>query len=185
MSRSQYSEHRWTECRVSNAVPRTITWINEVVSLSWGRDTRPLVKTHFIGSFDTVQIIWNKVKSIAALYDAAMACTREERFPFPTRDDLAMAFALSNYGAYSNPELLPASVRHILSDNSLVQFPCITGTVEEFDQECQYVSTLLRGRPVEDWEQYWGGILKGDIEDGEVDFKAVQSRYADYRPRAS
>ena len=57
--------------------------------------------------------------------------------------------------------------------------------MEEFDEECQYVSTLLRDRPVKDWEQYRDGILEGDIEDGEVDFKAVQSRYADYRPRAS
>ena len=97
MSTSPYSEHRWTECRVSNAVPRTITWINEAVSLSWGRDNRPLVKTHFIGSFDTVQIIWNKVKSVAALYAAVVACTRDERSPFPTRDDLAMAFAPPNW----------------------------------------------------------------------------------------
>lgn len=185
MSTSPYSEHRWTECRVSNAVPRTITWINEAVSLSWGRDNRPLVKTHFIGSFDTVQIIWNKVKSVAALYAAVVACTRDERSPFPTRDDLAMAFAPPNLGAYSNPELLPASVRHTLSGNSLVQFPRIIGTMEEFDEECQYVSTLLRDRPVKDWEQYRDGILEGDVEDGEVDFKAVQSQYADYRPRAS
>jgi len=183
MSESQYMEEWWTDCRVSDAVLRTITWINEATSLSWGRNTHPLFKTQLIGPFDTVQFIWNKVRAIAALYIAAMDCTHDRRSPFPTRDDLALAFANEGDAACSDPELLPKSVKHILSGNSLVRFPCVMGTLDEFDEECQYVSTLLRDRPKEDWEAYRNSILEGIIEEEGMDFKTVQSRYADHRPR--
>ncbi|KAI4642467.1 uncharacterized protein J4E79_011529 [Alternaria viburni] len=184
MSESPYMKRWWTNCDVSDAVLRTVTWINEATSLSLGGNARPPFRTHFVGPFDTVQLVWNKVKDVAALYTAATACTQAQRSPFPTRDDLALVFA--NYGdaAYSDPELLPASVRHILSGNSLVQFPCIIGTLDEFDEECQYVSTLLQDRNKEDWEAYRNSILEGIIEEEGVDFKTVQSRYADHRPRA-
>ena len=113
-----------------------------------------------------------------------MDCTHDQRSTFPTRDDLALAFANEKDAACSDPELLPTSVKHILSGNSLVQFPCIIGTLDEFDEECQYVSTLLRDRPNEDWEAYRNSILEGVIEEEGVDFKTVQSRYADCCPRA-
>ena len=95
-----------------------------------------------------------------------------------------MAFANRRDAAFSNPELLPTSVGHILSDDSLVCFPCILGTVDEFNQECEYVSSLLRDRPKEEWEAYRNSILEGVIEEEGVDFKTVQSRYADCCPRA-
>jgi len=182
MSNSQHMEELWTDCRVSDAVLRSITWINEASSLSWGRNTHPPFKTQLIGPFDTVQLIWNKVRAVAALYAAAMACTHAQRSPFPTRDDLALAFANEKDAACSDPELLLISVKHILSGNSLVQFPCIIGTLDEFDEECKYVSTLLRDRLKEDWEGYRDSILEGVIEEEGVDFKTVQSRYADHRP---
>ena len=174
---------------MDDAVLRTISWINEAVSLSWGRDTRPSIKTHFVGPFDTVQLIWNKVKAVAALYAAAVACAHEKRQPFPTRDDLAMAFANQDEAAYSSPETLLSSVKHILSDDSLVHFPCILGTMSEFDQECEYVSSLLRDRPKEEWEAYRNSILEGVIEEEGMDFKSIQSRYvyayADYGPHVT
>ena len=168
---------------VPEGVLRTITWINEAISLSWGRSNRLSLVTHFVGPYDTVQLIWNKVKSVAALYAAAVICTQDQRSPFPTRDDLAMAFANEDDAAFSNSDLLPVSVRHILSENSLVQFPCILGTIDEFNQECQYVSALLWDRPRSDWEAHRNSILQGVLEDDEVDFKTVQSRYAEYGGR--
>ena len=172
----------WTECRVQDAVLRTITWINEATSLSWDRTGRLSVKTHFVGPHDTVQLIWNRVKAVAALYSAAVVCTRDQCDPFPRRDDLALAFAHEDDAAFSNPELLPVSVRHILSDDSLVKFPCIMGTLDEFEKECEYIYSILRGRPKEDWELHWKRTLEGVIEEEGVDFKTVQSRYADHRP---
>jgi hypothetical protein len=70
---------------------------------------RPSLTTRFEGPYDTMQLIWNKVKSVAALYSAAMTCTQNQSRPFPTWDELAMAFSNEDDAAFSNPELLPAS----------------------------------------------------------------------------
>jgi hypothetical protein len=114
--------------------------------------------------------------AVAALYSAAMTCTQNQSRPFPTRDELAMAFSNEDDTAFSNPELLPASVRLILSGDSHVYLPCIIGTIVEFDEECAYISGLLGDRPREDWEAH----LEGVLDDPEVDFKAILSQYADY-----
>ena len=178
MSESQYMEEWWTDCRVSDAVLRTITWINEATSLSWGRNAHPPFKTQLIGPFDTVQFIWNKIRAVGALYAAAMDCTQDQRSPFPTRDALALAFANEGDAACSDPELLPTSVKHILSGHSLVQFPCILGSMDEFNEECRQVTALLWGRPREDWETYRNNILEGVLQEDGMEFKTVQSRYA-------
>jgi hypothetical protein len=77
-------EQSWTECTVSDAVLRTIVWTNEVIDASSNGTKRPSPTTRFEGPYDTVQLIWNKVKSVAALYSAAMTCTQNQSRPFPT-----------------------------------------------------------------------------------------------------
>jgi hypothetical protein len=91
-----------------------------------------------------------------------------------------MAFSNEEDAAFSNPELLPTSVRLILSGDSHVRLPCIIGTIVEFDEECAYISSLLGDRPREDWEAHRDTILEGVLDDPQVDHKAIQSQYADY-----
>jgi hypothetical protein len=158
----------------------SIVWINEAVDVSSVGTKRPSLTTRFEGPYDTVQLIWNKVKLVAALYSAAMTCTQNQSRPFPTWDELAMAFSNEDDAAFSNPELLPASVRLILSGDSHVHLPCIIGTVVEFDEECAYISDLLGDRPREDWEAHRDNILEGVLDDPKVDFKDILSQYADY-----
>ncbi|KAG9193877.1 hypothetical protein G6011_03912 [Alternaria panax] len=142
MGINSYLEKWWTECKVQHAVLRTITWINKATSLAWSRSTRVSLTTHFVGPYDIIQLIWNKVRSVATLYAAPVICTHEQQSLFPTRDDLALAFTDEDNATSSNPELLPASVKHIISKNFLVRIPCILDTMEEFDLEAHRKSIL-------------------------------------------
>jgi hypothetical protein len=56
-------------------------WINEAVDVSSVGTKRPSLTTRFEGPYDTMQLIWNKVKSVAALYSAAMTCTQNQSRP--------------------------------------------------------------------------------------------------------
>ncbi|KAI1532116.1 hypothetical protein PtrCC142_008189, partial [Pyrenophora tritici-repentis] len=134
--------HRWDECRVIDAVDEAIKWINEATSLTSSGVTPQSLTIHFDGPYDTVQLIWNRIKSIGALYTAAKACSYNQCFPFLTLNDPEVAFIRRNSHAFSNPDLLPKSVRLILFGDSLVRLPCILGTVEEFEEECEIVYTV-------------------------------------------
>jgi hypothetical protein len=180
MSRYPAIEQSWKDCMVSEAVLRTIVWINEAVDASSNGTKCPSLTTRFEGPYDTVQLIWNKVKSVAALYSAAMTCTQNQSRPFPTRDELAMTFSNEDDAAFSNPELLPASVRLVLSGDAHLHLPCIIGTIIEFDEECAHVSGLLGDRPREDWEAHRDAILEGVLDDPGVDYKAILTQNADY-----
>ncbi|KAA8626277.1 hypothetical protein TUN199_04358 [Pyrenophora tritici-repentis] len=171
--------HRWDECRVIDAVDEAIKWINEATSLTSSGVTPQSLTIHFDGPYDTVQLIWNRIKSIGALYTAAKACSYNQCFPFLTLNDPEVAFIRRNSHAFSNPDLLPKSVRLILFGDSLVRLPCILGTVEEFEEECEIVYTLLKGRPHEDWEKHRDALLEGLVPDSE-NFRAMQLQYADY-----
>jgi hypothetical protein len=79
-----------------------------------------------------------------------------------------------------NSELLASSVRLILSGDSTVQFPCIVGTLDAFEEEVNGIQAELKGKRMREWEEYGGSLLKDDLNVSDVDFKAMQGLYTDY-----
>jgi hypothetical protein len=181
MSTSHHREDQWTKCRIRQALSQFISWINEVAVMSLGPNNKHSrsYTIHFEASLKTLQVLWDKVKNMAAIYDAATICASQGSHPFSENSDLAMIFE-DDHNAQANPGLLPHAVRHILGDNTSIRIPCLLGTTADFEEECKGTLSLLGGRPKAEWEACYERILEGFLEDPEVDFKAVLSKYADY-----
>jgi hypothetical protein len=133
---------------------------------------------HSDALFDTAQYIWNRVKSLAALYNAASEAHRHSEQPFVTKEGLD-TYHINIYESVHDRELLVSSVRLILSGDPTVQFPCIVGTLEEFEEDVHGIRVALKGKPLKEWEDYGESLLRGDLDVSEVDFKAIQELYAD------
>jgi hypothetical protein len=180
MVTSSVSGETQNACPASDAVLRSIGWVNEAISSCSAAPALQIPTTRFEGPYEIVQLIWSEVKSIAGLYTAALACCQNQTSSFPTRADLALAFVHPEDAAFSNPEVLPSSVRFILPGDTRVQLPCTLRTIDEFDEECTHISGLLRGTPRKDREAHRDTILGGVLDDPEFDFKAIHSQYADH-----
>jgi hypothetical protein len=143
--------------------------MNEAMTLRQAGMPFSAYSLHFDAPFDTAQYIWNRIVSLAALYNAASEA----------HEGLDTLFR-NLYESVHNSDLLVSSVRLILSGDTTVQFPCIVGTVDEFDETVRAIRAVLGGKPMEEWEEYKEGLLKGALDVSEVDFKEVQKQYADY-----
>jgi hypothetical protein len=123
MSKSLLQEDRWISCLVAHALFASIAWINEAITMSSApANNYPRSYTVlFEAPNDSFQMLWDKVKTIASLYDAAVACARHGTVPFSNKSDLAMIFQFLP-GSQSNPEPLPRAVRAILGPDSLTKY---------------------------------------------------------------
>ena len=136
---------------------------------------------HFTAPFDTTQLVWNKLKSMAAFYDAALQCARDEKPPFQTQKDLIMA-SVDDKGCHADPEAMVTTVRWILSGTSMVRMDCVIGTLEEFDEEVRMVAEVLEGKGEKEWEKYRKSIVEGKMEEPESGLRRMMEVYADYPP---
>jgi hypothetical protein len=126
-----------------------------------------------------MQILWNKVKALAAFYAAAAGCLCKGILPFAREMDLVLAFTGKN-SRCCNGEKLVEAVREILTGKSTVQLSCIIGTLEEFAEESRSMLKSLEGLPLDIWEDYRLRLLEGDLDHPEGGFRAIQELYGDY-----
>lgn len=156
-----------------------IRWINEAIKFP-GASLKDSGSSYFIrfeAPLDTVQLIWDKIKAVAALYDAATSCCQKESLPFPSQSALMMTFQIER-DAPCEIEMISPAVRHILNGNSNMRIPCHLGSCAEFDEVCRNTPEFLEGKPLATWEDYYHKITGGNLDGSEVDMKAIRSLYA-------
>jgi hypothetical protein len=152
MASSQEFDHLCTECRVYETVPHLITWLIEATNLHVDGPTIPLTVRRDAPS-DTMQTLWNTIKSTAAFCSAAVVCQKQGKVPFGSIIDLDLALTHRDHWCFDS-ETLVRAVAKIVQSHAGVHLPCIIETLEYFKQESEAILRELDGTLWSMWDEY-------------------------------
>jgi hypothetical protein len=171
MSRCRQWQTSWSTPKLLSAVQKTIDWINEALHLRHAGMPPSAYRLHFEAPMHTVENVWGTIKSLAA-------CFRATAQVYDEAEMISSQFQHK----IDRESILVNSVRLILSGDPTVQLSCSTGTLQEFEEEIDRISSELRSMPRDGWEQYGyaANLLDGDLDASGHDFRAIQELYADY-----